>query len=519
MSRIIQTTCALFVFSAVILVVLMSPALQGQVSYSYDRSGNIVSVGSDTYLYDRFGRVVSGTAGSAHSQTYTYDRFGNILTITTTSPLTGGVPSMRRLGVNANNNRIDSQPPADNPPSTAVYGTYDPAGRMTALNGTANFSYDALDSVRESTVLGDRRIHIYSASDERIASIDPASGTEQFTLRDAGARILRRVNRDAAGSWQWTEDYVYRGDDQLSALVSSPEKERHFHVDHIGSPRLITGAGGALLEEHHYYAYGEESTTPGADDDQKKFTGHERDNREIDYMHARYYGSRMGRFLSVDPGRDWDSENPQSWNLYSYTRGNPVLSVDPTGRDAVSEATRAACEGGDRNCPAPVIAELEIGHKEEVNLSGAVVAKYEHRITIDAANLEVRGSAGPTLAVGKQSVIEAAPEVQLISWNDGVLPAMPDGKLDTPVSKTKATTKGTQHQAALSLTVEGFGITISASEISLKIPLSPAVSAKVGVNAASALGRSQRFFGYANSTVKNGYLRMAGVPTPFAIRH
>jgi hypothetical protein len=39
-----------------------------------------------------------------------------------------------------------------------------------------------------------------------------------------------------------------------------------------------------------------------------------------------------GRFLSVDPGRDWDPHQPQSWNMYSYVRNNPINRTDPTGR-------------------------------------------------------------------------------------------------------------------------------------------------------------------------------------------
>ncbi|MGC8917658.1 MAG: RHS repeat-associated core domain-containing protein, partial [Thermoanaerobaculum sp.] len=51
-----------------------------------------------------------------------------------------------------------------------------------------------------------------------------------------------------------------------------------------------------------------------------------------DYMHARYYASVAGRFLSVDPGRDYDPKSPQSFNLYAYVRNNPVSAVDKDGR-------------------------------------------------------------------------------------------------------------------------------------------------------------------------------------------
>jgi hypothetical protein len=49
-------------------------------------------------------------------------------------------------------------------------------------------------------------------------------------------------------------------------------------------------------------------------------------------MHARYYDPNLGRFLSVDPGKDWDLHHPQSWNLYTYARNNPINRVDPDGK-------------------------------------------------------------------------------------------------------------------------------------------------------------------------------------------
>jgi uncharacterized protein RhaS with RHS repeats len=49
-------------------------------------------------------------------------------------------------------------------------------------------------------------------------------------------------------------------------------------------------------------------------------------------MHARYYSSNLGRFLSVDPvgGKVGSS---QSWNRYSYVRNNPVAFIDPNGEE------------------------------------------------------------------------------------------------------------------------------------------------------------------------------------------
>jgi RHS repeat-associated protein len=70
-----------------------------------------------------------------------------------------------------------------------------------------------------------------------------------------------------------------------------------------------------------------------------KFTGHERDlhaiagaGDDLDYMHARFCSPVTGRFLTVDPtAASANSKQPQSWNRYTYTIGNPLKFVDPSG--------------------------------------------------------------------------------------------------------------------------------------------------------------------------------------------
>ncbi len=68
-----------------------------------------------------------------------------------------------------------------------------------------------------------------------------------------------------------------------------------------------------------------------------EFTGKERDAETgLDYFGARYMSSAQGRFTSPDkPFADQDPYEPQSWNLYSYVRNNPLKFVDETGREIV----------------------------------------------------------------------------------------------------------------------------------------------------------------------------------------
>jgi RHS repeat-associated protein len=123
----------------------------------------------------------------------------------------------------------------------------------------------------------------------------------------------------------------YHFGDQLVATRRGDEVY-FIHADHLGSTSLTTDNSGTLVAETRYLPYGEERwTAGGAQPTDFTFTGQraERGFGLMDYQ-ARYYGPRLGRFISPDsivpnPG------DPQDLNRYSYVRGNPIRFNDPSG--------------------------------------------------------------------------------------------------------------------------------------------------------------------------------------------
>jgi RHS repeat-associated protein len=306
-------------------------------SYLYDGAGNVTAIGNDTYVYDQAGRLVRATAGPGHEQRYAYDAFGNLTAITTD----GDTATALRLGANPATNRMDLRLDAFLQPYNA-YGDYDAAGNMTSYLDVDRFAYDGLSMMTESTVSGARRLYLYSPTDERLGVVSVTGNTPvdyRWTLRDDEGKVLREVEKaigsGGSASWMWNEDYIYRDATMLAAEINGPERTLHFFVDHLGTPRLITGNGGAKVALHTYYAFGRELTEPFQDLEKKKFTGHERDFASLDYMHARYYAPFTGRFLSVDPTLDFKRavQSPQGWNRYAYVENNPILVTDPDGRE------------------------------------------------------------------------------------------------------------------------------------------------------------------------------------------
>src|SRR5256885_12529176 len=111
------------------------------------------------------------------------------------------------------------------------------------------------------------RRYVYTADDERLAVYDGARWT--WTIRDLGGRVLREFTSDGAdgtANWKWRRDTIYRGSQLLAAEVQNydvnevPQGRQtlHFHLDHLGTPRLITDAAGFRIGLHSYYPFGAE---------------------------------------------------------------------------------------------------------------------------------------------------------------------------------------------------------------------------------------------------------------------
>jgi RHS repeat-associated protein len=302
-------------------------------TYLYDGAGNIRSIGTiEQYRYDGLSRLVSGTVAAGRTQIVTYDGYGNIKTMATDG-------TTMTFGVNPSTSRLTyAVDPVTGQPYN-IFGTYDDAGRLLTSSGGAGntFAYDAGDMVTKSTVEGTTKVYLYSPNDERVALVTFVGAAEagsEWTLRAPAGNVLRRLQKTGA-QWTWQQDYVYSGAQLVASELNTPAQVLHYFPDHLGTPRLITSNGGTKVGFHTYFPYGDEATAPLQDNERAKFTGHERDAASVDHMHARYYGPKWGRFLSVDPAMEVakNMAEPQRWNRYSYVTNNPMKFTDPDGRE------------------------------------------------------------------------------------------------------------------------------------------------------------------------------------------
>ena len=301
----------------------------GGVPYSYDGSGNIRRIGNDSFVYDKVGRLVRATV-NGRERVYEYDAFGN-RTDCTHEP---GTPEQSDCQWGF---EID-------PLSNRVLNVkYDARGNVEQFAGHT-YTYDAVNMARRDEFGGFAREYVYTADDERIATVH-AGNSWHWTVRDATGKVLREFTSSGDGTtdWRWSRDNVFRDGLLLASRTAGTGTPvtHHYHLDHLGTPRRVTDDRDLTIGFRDYFAFGPEVSDslrePNATTLQ--YTGHERDSwgsgaaDTLDYMHARYYSPALGRFLSIDPIlSDRSLLLPQGWNRYSYALNNPFIFVDPTGR-------------------------------------------------------------------------------------------------------------------------------------------------------------------------------------------
>ena len=199
---------------------------------------------------------------------------------------------------------------------------YDAAGNVTSY-GTAAYTYDAENRITMTAGW----TYVYDGDGNRVKKINGSA------VLDWGAGPLAESDLTAsATSWK---EYIFFNSKRVARWDASNGSVHYLFSDHLGSTSVTTNSTGATLEQdrrllplwgHCLRKYF----------DHYLFTGKERDSETgLDFFGARYYGSNMGRFTSVDP-QSITKERllfPQKLNSYSYARNNPLAFVDPDGWD------------------------------------------------------------------------------------------------------------------------------------------------------------------------------------------
>jgi RHS repeat-associated protein len=352
---------------------------------------------SQAYTYDNVNRLkTAAETGQANdwSQTYDYTATRNRYVSASLNFTPGTFTATSSSQFDGGNHLVMSGVSHDN------------AGNQTQMGSGLTMAYDADGRMQSSTLNGLTTYYVYDAD---------------------GHRVMK-----TAGSASTT--YVYDAFGQLAMEVGGtgapPCATCFLTVDALGSTREVTDAAtGGTVSNYDYLPFGEELTgvagRTGAgwgvnDAITLKLTGKERDTDTagsgnaagLDYFGARYYSGGQGRFTSPDePFIDQDPSNPQSWNLYSYGRNNPLRYNDPSGR--CSKASGGYTDEGEDLFPGPcangtigedkpqTVNALDISQRGgDLFVNGQIVAEggLEHDYAADLGFLGlIRGAFGGLL--------------------------------------------------------------------------------------------------------------------------
>ena len=191
------------------------------------------------------------------------------------------------------------------------------------------YTYDANGNTLEADDQGSVTIYAYNSQNQMVQNIAGCFITEYQYNADgirhgqsdnfASTRYLVDANRSyaqvLAESVNGSLDVAYHyGDDLISQDRGGDSN--YFHVDGLGSTRVLTDAAGGQTDRYAYAAFGEVLAQDGVTDNSYLYTGEQYDsNLDQYYLRARYYDQGVGRFTQMD---EWMGriQRPVTLNKY-----------------------------------------------------------------------------------------------------------------------------------------------------------------------------------------------------------
>ena len=307
---------------------------------TYSASAGGSSVFSVTYTRDKVGRItqkIETIGGQTDTFDYTYDLAGRLKDVTKNGTISAV------YGYDSNGNRISYTTPV----LGTIGGVYDAQDRLTDY-GQLHFTYTANGELltKSNPNLGQTATYSYDVLGNLKSVILPGSVTIEYIVDGQNRRIGKRVNgtliqgflyqnqlnpvAELDGTGAIVSRFVYGTKANVPDYLIKGGVTYRIVSDHLGSPRLVINtADGSVVQRIDYDEFGQltQDTNPGFQP--FGFAGGLYDQQTgLTRFGARDYDAQVGRWTTKDVIRFKGNDA----NLYSYTRGDPIDFVDPTGQ-------------------------------------------------------------------------------------------------------------------------------------------------------------------------------------------
>jgi RHS repeat-associated protein len=298
--------------------------------YTYDNVGNRLSVteanGTQVvYGYDDIYQLTSETRTGANSYaiTYQYDKAGN-----RTQKVKDGVTTT--YAYNADNQLV-----TETTGSGITTYNYDLNGNLTLVynhvyaGGIASYTWDLANRLISIFDRGGKTMdYEYDGAGNRISKTTWWGTVKTKYINDVALPIPQVImETDEANTVQTT--YTYGNDLISMRSAGNHYSDYYFYYDGIGSVRQMAGnMTASVFDNATYDAFGNRIALEGYNLCAYGFTGEQQfdETENVVYLRARYYDTRIGRFISRDP-----IGIKGGMNLYEYCANNPVNLIDPEG--------------------------------------------------------------------------------------------------------------------------------------------------------------------------------------------
>ena len=250
-------------------------------------------------------------------------------------------------------NRVQKTVEEGNSTRNIDYG-YDEKNQIASMNNEQIHSYDSDGNI----LYNGKNTNVYNGKNQ-ITKVQVDNGVvETYTYNDNGLRTKKVSNGESKIYNYSGEDVFWIGDEgnDLNYLFSRNENGKLLSMTDYTGKKPITywylfdGFGNVVglvdknstnVIRYEYDAWGNISNTTGniilgngkplQEENPFRYVGYQYDNNTGYYfLNARYYDSKTGRFMSLDPYKE-HKEDPISQNLYVYCGNNPIKYYDPSG--------------------------------------------------------------------------------------------------------------------------------------------------------------------------------------------